>query len=74
MDSPCWLVTDDAALGAAVAARVEALCADLAASHGAASGCCVDAWARFGEVAVVASREEMAALADLYAPEHLQVT
>merc|ERR1719375_3063342 len=32
-----------------------------------------DAWRDYGEVIVVANREEMAKLSDIYAPEHLEV-
>ena len=35
--------------------------------------CCLESWGSLGEVIVVADREEAAAVADRYAPEHLEV-
>mgnify|MGYP006273468167 CR=1 FL=1 len=68
--SPVWLVTDSRALGEAVAARVPALIDALPEANADAARL---AWTRHGEIALCADREEMAALSDRYAPEHLHV-
>jgi len=69
--SPAWLITDSEQLGRAVMAEVEVAARKLAADE---PGNPVEtAWRDFGEVVLVDSCEEMAALSDLYAPEHLEV-
>jgi len=50
---------------------VDEACAKLIAD--VPGNACATAWQDFGEVAVVADREEMAALSDLYASEHTGV-
>ena len=69
-NSPVWLVTDDRALAEAVIARVPDLIAtlpDLNRDNATA------AWRDYAEVILCADREEMAAVSDDYAPEHLTV-
>ena len=69
-DSPAWLITLDRKLGAEVMERVPALIEALPplAREGAGA-----AWRDHGEVVYCETREEAAALADGYAPEHLEV-
>ena len=69
-NSPVWLVTDDRPLAEAVMQRVPQLIEDLPElnRNNAAA-----AWRDYAEVIVCADREEMAATADDYAPEHLTV-
>ena len=69
-ESPAWLITTVQTLAEEVMQRVPAIVAALPAEAAAAAGA---AWRDYGEVAVAATREEMAALADEYAPEHLEV-
>jgi sulfopropanediol 3-dehydrogenase len=69
-DSPVWLVTDDAALAASVIALVPRLIATLPAANAASAQA---AWDGMAEVTQCDTREEMAALSDSYAPEHLHV-
>jgi sulfopropanediol 3-dehydrogenase len=69
-NSPVWLVTDNAALADAVMAAVPRLIAtlpDLNRENAEA------AWRDYAEVILCSDREEMAATADEYAPEHLSV-
>ena len=69
-NSPVWLVTDDRALAESVLATVPKLIAalpELNATNAEA------AWRDYAEVIVCADREEMARVADEYAPEHLTV-
>ncbi|MCW2984502.1 MAG: hpsN 2 [Conexibacter sp.] len=66
--SPAVLVCDGEEVGRAVAAAVDAWLerwptADVAGA----------AWRDFGEIVVCADREEMAAVSDRYAPEHLEL-
>ena len=69
-NSPVWLVTDSRDLAEAVMARVPDLIADLPEpNRGAAEA----AWRDYAEVILCAGREEMAAVSDDYAPEHLSV-
>jgi len=68
--SPVWFVTDDRALAAEVLRLVPACLAELPEPNASAGR---TAWADLGEVILCDSREEMAALADQYAPEHLHV-
>jgi histidinol dehydrogenase len=62
------LVTDSAALAAAVAQAVEAALAGLPRAKIAG-----ESWARHGAIIEVASWDEAAALANRIAPEHLQI-
>lgn len=69
-NSPVWLVTDSQQLANAVVDTVPKLIAtlpDLNAKSATA------AWRDYAEVMVCSNREEMAATADRYAPEHLHV-
>ncbi len=69
-DSPVWLMTTSRALGEAVIALVPGLIAALPdlARHAATA-----AWRDYAEVVLCSSREEMVAVSDRYACEHLQV-
>ncbi len=67
-DSPAWLITTSEALGRKVIEYLPALIAALPDPTVAKAS-----WGDYGEVAVVKSREEAAALSDQYAPEHLEV-
>ncbi len=69
-NSPVWLVTDNRKLALDVIARVPALIDRLPPVNAAAARA---AWADFAEVVLCADRDEMAALSDTYAPEHLHV-
>ena len=69
-ESPAWLFTTSEPLARAVMARVPELIATLPAIARDAAGC---AWRDYGEVVLCSSREEMAALSDRYASEHLEV-
>ena len=67
-DSPVWLVTDSTALAQAVIQLMPEVIGDLPQPEVAQA-----AWQDYGEIALCSDREEMAALSDAYAPEHLQV-
>ncbi len=69
-DSPVWLMTTSRALGEAVIALVPGLIAALPdlARHAATA-----AWRDYAEVVLCGTREEMVAVSDRYACEHLQV-
>ncbi len=68
VDSPAWLFTTSRALGEAVVRLLPKIAADMP------SGDVVRAsWANLGEVVVCDSREEVCAISDRYASEHLQV-
>lgn len=69
-NSPVWLVTDTKALAEQVMARVPALIADLPETNRVNAEA---AWRDYAEVILCSDREEMAATADEYAPEHLTV-
>ena len=69
-NSPVWLVTDDESLARKVMEIVPGLIADLPELN---SKNAEAAWRDYAEVIVCADREEMAATADDYAPEHLTV-
>ena len=69
-NSPVWLVTDDRALAEEVMKRVPQHIADLPELN---RNNATAAWNDYAEVIVCADREEMAATADDYAPEHLTV-
>jgi sulfopropanediol 3-dehydrogenase len=68
LNSPAWVFTTCEKVGKAVAELVPKLCAAMPEGSAAAQ-----AWEDYGEVVVLDSREEMAALSDHYAAEHLQV-
>ena len=69
-NSPVWLVTDNRALAHAVLARVPELINDLPGQNGDNAAA---AWRDYAEVVLCSDREEMAAVSDEYAPEHLTV-
>lgn len=69
-DSPVWLVSDSHELAEAVLATIPDLIATLPENNAQSAAA---AWQTLAEVAVCDSREDMAALADRYAPEHLHV-
>jgi sulfopropanediol 3-dehydrogenase len=68
--SPVWLVTDARDLAEGVLARVPALIEALPEPNRTAARA---AWEDCAEVVLCADREEMAAVSDAYAPEHLHV-
>lgn len=67
-DSPVWLFTDDRVLAATVLAIVPRVIADMPNSE-----VCEAAWRDFGEVILCDDRDELVAVSDDYACEHLQV-
>ena len=69
-DSPVWLVTTSTDLAAEVLRLAQVHAEDL---PDPAQSSAVAAWRDHGEVIVVESRDEAAAVCDEYAPEHLQV-
>jgi sulfopropanediol 3-dehydrogenase len=69
-NSPVWLVTSDACLAEEVLARVPAQIADLPQPNRDSA---FAAWRDLGEVMLCDGPEEMARVADTYAPEHLHV-
>jgi sulfopropanediol 3-dehydrogenase len=69
-ESPAWLITLSEKLGTDVMQRVPKLIEKLPSTARDAAG---SAWRDYGEVVVCDSREEAAAAADRYAPEHLEV-
>ncbi|MCB2094205.1 MAG: histidinol dehydrogenase [Rhodobacteraceae bacterium] len=69
-NSPVWLVTSDAGLAARVIALVPELIDTLPHVNRDSARA---AWADFAEVILCDSAEEMARVADDYAPEHLHV-
>ncbi|MFP1631162.1 histidinol dehydrogenase [Zhengella sp. ZM62] len=69
-NSPVWLVTDDEPLARKVMEIVPQMIADLPEVN---SKNAEAAWRDYAEVIVCDDREEMAATADDYAPEHLTV-
>eukprot|EP00051_Salpingoeca_urceolata_P012359 m.153240 g.153240 ORF g.153240 m.153240 type:complete len:542 (+) comp17462_c1_seq1:115-1740(+) len=68
--SPCWLFTTDRALAETVSARVPPLIALLPEPNRLAA---TAAWRDFGEILVLPSDEDVAAVCDTYAPEHVEV-
>ena len=68
--SPVWLITDHRPLAEAVLRLVPQRIAALPEPNRRAAG---DAWAMLGEVMLASTRDEVAEMADSYAPEHLQV-
>ena len=69
-NSPVWLVTDDESLGEKVMEIVPGLIADLPEVNRVNAEA---AWKDYAEVIVCEDRDEMAAVSDDYAPEHLTV-
>ncbi|WP_386628002.1 histidinol dehydrogenase [Sulfitobacter geojensis] len=69
-NSPVWLVTDDRAMAEKVMELVPGLIDDLPEVNRENA---FAAWRDYAEVILCADREEMAACADDYAPEHLTV-
>ena len=69
-NSPVWLVTDHRPLAEKVLKLVPGLIADLPQTNAASAEA---AWRDYAEVILCANREEMAAVSDAYAPEHLTV-
>ena len=67
-DSPAWLVTTSRKLGEAVLKEMDRQLVGLPTRKTAEP-----AWRDHGEIVVVESDEEAAAVADEYAPEHLEV-
>ena len=69
-ESPAWLMTTSRALAEDVMRRVPDVIGKLPPTARDAAGA---AWRDYGEVVFSASREEVAAASDRYAPEHLEV-
>lgn len=69
-NSPVWLVTTDAGLAQRVMEAIPGLIAALPALNAASAGA---AWADYAEVMLCDDAEDMARVADAYAPEHLHV-
>jgi sulfopropanediol 3-dehydrogenase len=69
-ESPAWLFTTSRALAEEVMRRVPALIDALPPTARDAAGA---AWRDYGEVIVCDTREDVAALSDHHAPEHLEV-
>ena len=69
-ESPAWLFTTSRALAEQVMQMVPALIEKLPPTACDAAAC---AWRDYGEVMVCDTREEVAALSDRYASEHLEV-
>ncbi|MCP4486721.1 MAG: histidinol dehydrogenase [Gammaproteobacteria bacterium] len=69
-NSPVWLVTSDPGLAKAVMEKVPALIDSLPDLNAQSARA---AWNDYAEVILCSNREEMAEVADRYAPEHLQV-
>jgi sulfopropanediol 3-dehydrogenase len=67
-DSPVWLLTDSKKLGEKVIDIVPRVIADLPNPEVAASS-----WHNYGEVILCQDRQELAAINDAYAAEHVQV-
>jgi sulfopropanediol 3-dehydrogenase len=70
LDSPCWLFTTDRNLGNKVIELMPEFIARLPdTARTAAEG----SWRDYGEVVLCSDREEVAAISDRYAGEHLEV-
>jgi sulfopropanediol 3-dehydrogenase len=69
-ESPAWLFTTSESLAKEVMALVPKLIDTLPPTAKDAAGC---AWRDYGEVIVASTREEIAAISDKYASEHLEV-
>jgi sulfopropanediol 3-dehydrogenase len=71
LNSPAWLITTSEKLGKEVLVEMDKAIDKLVKDE--PSNPVREAWRDYGEIAVVANREEMARLSDIYAPEHLEV-
>jgi len=71
VNSPAWLFTTSEKLGKDVMVEMDKAMDKLVATE--PSNPVKEAWRDFGEIVVVANREECAALSDLYSAEHLEV-
>jgi sulfopropanediol 3-dehydrogenase len=69
-NSPVWLVTDDRKLAESVIATAPGIARALPELNARNAEA---AWRDYAEVILCSNREEMAEVADRYAPEHLQV-
>lgn len=69
-ESPAWLITTSRALAEEVMRRVPALIEALPPTARDAAGA---AWSHYGEVVLCDTREEVVAVSDGYASEHLEV-
>ncbi|MHB1304079.1 MAG: sulfopropanediol 3-dehydrogenase [Acidiphilium sp.] len=69
-ESPAWLFTSSRRIADAVLARVPELIAGLPPTARDAAGA---AWRDYGEVVLCETREELAAISDRYASEHLEI-
>jgi sulfopropanediol 3-dehydrogenase len=69
-ESPAWLFTSSRALAEEVMRRVPMLIEALPPTARDAAGC---AWRDYGEVILCDTREELVAVSDRYASEHLEV-
>jgi sulfopropanediol 3-dehydrogenase len=69
-ESPAWLITSSRRVAEEVARIVPRLIADLPATARDAAGA---AWRDYGEIVLCDTREEMVAVSDAYACEHLEV-
>jgi len=70
LDTPCWLITLDRALGQKVMELVPELIAKLPDTARTAAEA---SWRDYGEVVLCSDREEAAQVSDDYAGEHLEV-
>ena len=70
LDTPCWLITLDRALGEKVMQLVPELIAKLPDTARTAAEA---SWRDYGEVVLCSDREEAAQVSDDYAGEHLEV-
>jgi sulfopropanediol 3-dehydrogenase len=69
-ESPAWLITSSRRLADEVAQVVPQLIAELPATASEAAG---GAWRDYGEIVLCDTNEEMVAVSDAYACEHLEV-
>ncbi len=69
-DSPCWLITTSRALGEDVMSRMDALINDLPET---AKNAATAAWRDYGEVVLCDTDQEVVAVSDEYAAEHLEL-
>jgi sulfopropanediol 3-dehydrogenase len=69
-ESPAWLITSSRRVAEEVARIVPRLIADLPATARDAAGA---AWRDYGEIVLCDTREEIVAVSDAYACEHLEV-
>lgn len=70
MDSPCWLITTDEALGKKVLEMMPGVIAKLPET---ARNAAEASWRDYGEVVLCEDRETAAQISDNYAAEHLEV-